>query len=115
MRLCVNGNFAGQMIQQYVRDTWLGKLHELGVEIIPMVRLYGADRDSAYFEHATSNQPVVCEEMETLVLALGHAPQDALEASLEGFDGEVIPIGDCLAPRTAEEAVLEGLKAGMSI
>ena len=115
VRLCVNGNFAGQMIQQYVRDTWLGKLHELGVEIIPMVRLYGADRDSAYFEHATSNQPVVCEEMETLVLALGHAPQDALEASLEGFDGEVIPIGDCLAPRTAEEAVLEGLKAGMSI
>ena len=115
VRLCVNGNFPGQMIQQYVRDSWLGKLHELGVEIIPMVRLYGADSDTAYFEHATSDQPVVCEDMETLVLALGHTPQDALEASLDGYAGELIPIGDCLAPRTVEEAVLEGLKAGMSI
>ena len=40
VRLCVNGNFAGQMIQQYVRDTWLGALHELGIEVIPMARLF---------------------------------------------------------------------------
>jgi hypothetical protein len=28
---------------------------------------------------------------------------------------EVYLIGDCLAPRTAEEAVFEGLKAGMAL
>ena len=79
----ISGNFAGQMIRQYVRDTWLGVLHELGVEIIPMTRLYGADKDTAYFEHSTSKTPVVCEGLDTLVLALGHAAETSLEESLD--------------------------------
>ncbi len=115
VRLCVNGNMPGQMIQQYVRDRWLGELHKLGVEITPLARLYGADGDSVYFEHATSGEPIVCEGVETLVVALGHRAVDELEQALAGFAGEVIPIGDCLAPRTAEEAVLEGLKAGAAL
>jgi hypothetical protein len=53
--------------------------------------------------------------METLVLALGHTAQTSLEETLTNYEGEVVPIGDCLAPRTAEEAVLEGLKVGMAI
>ena len=115
VRLCVNGNSPGEMIQPYVRNTWLGKLYELGVEVIPLARLFGADADTAYFEHATSSQPVVCDEMDTLVLALGHLPSITLEEELTDYPGEVVAVGDCLAPRTAEEAVLEGLKAGMSI
>ncbi len=31
------------------------------------------------------------------------------------FDGEVHGIGDCLAPRTVEEAVLEGLKVAAEL
>lgn len=115
VRLCVNGNFAGQMIQQYVRDTWLGALHELGIEVIPMARLFGADADTAYFEHVSSDQPIVCEDMDTLVLALGHTPQDGLEMELEHFDAEITSIGDCFSPRTAEEAVLDGLKVGSQL
>ena len=68
------------------------------------------DTDTAYFEHASSDQPIVCEEMDTMVLALGHAPEDALEAELEDYPGEVIAIGDCFSPRTAEEAVLDGVE-----
>ena len=115
VRLCVNGMMAGQTIQQYVRDSWLGKMHDLGVEIISMVRLYGVDSDTVYFEHTTSGGPVLCEEVDTLVLSLGHESADELEAELAEYSGEVIPIGDCLCPRTAEEAVLEGLKAGCSV
>ena len=80
-----------------------------------MVRLFGADSDSAYFEHATSTQPVVCDEMDTLVLALGHTPNIALEESLTDYTGDVVAVGDCLAPRTVEEAVLEGLKEAIAI
>ena len=115
VRLCVNGNMAGQMIQQYVRDHWLGELHKLGVEIIPLVRLYGVDGDSVYLQHTTSGEAVVCEEVETLVLAQGTQAADTLEQGLGDYEGEVIPIGDCLCPRTAEEAVLEGLKAGVAV
>ncbi len=115
VRLYANGNMPGQTIQQYVRDRWLGELHKLGVEITPLARLYGADGDTAYFEHTTSGEPIVCEGVETLVLALGHQADNDLEQALADFEGETIPIGDCLAPRTAEEAVLEGLRAGAAL
>jgi 2,4-dienoyl-CoA reductase-like NADH-dependent reductase (Old Yellow Enzyme family) len=112
VRLCVNGTMAGQTIQQYVRDTWLGKMHDLGVEIIPLVRLHGVDSDTAYFEHTISGGPLLCGDMDTLVLSLGHESVNELESELTQYPGEVIPIGDCLCVRTAEEAVLEGLEAG---
>ena len=115
VRLCSNGYMPGQTIPQYVRDHGLGVMHKLGVEIIPMVRLFGADRDSVYLQHTTSGEAVICEEVDTLVTAMGHQAEDGLYLELEGWEGELHRIGDCLAPRTAEEAVLEGLKAGAAI
>ena len=115
VRLCSNGYMPGQTIQQYVRDHWLGVMHRLGVEIIPMVRLFGADGDSVYLQHTTSGEAVVCEGVDTLVTAMGHQAEDGLYLALEDWEGELHRIGDCLAPRTAEEAVLEGLKAGAAI
>jgi hypothetical protein len=55
------------------------------------------------------------EEVAALVLATGHEPVDGLLADLTGYAGEVHAIGDCLAPRTVEEAVLEGLKVASAI
>jgi hypothetical protein len=90
-------------------------MHDLGVETIPLVRLHGVDSDTAYFEHTMSGGPVLCEEMDTLVLSLGHESVAELESELAAYPGEVIPIGDCLCVRTAEEAVLEGLEAGNTL
>ncbi len=115
VRLAVNGYVAGQRIQQYVRDQWNGTLHKLGVEIIPYARLFGADGETVYLQHMSSGEPIVCEGVDTLVLALGHEQETATLAELEDWKGELHRIGDCLAPRTAEEAVLEGLKVGAAI
>lgn len=115
VRLCVNGYMAGQNIQSYVRDTWLGVLHGLGVEIIPMARLAGIDSETAYFEHAASDAPFEVSGVETLVVSLGHDASSELEAALIDYRGQVIVAGDCASPRTAEEAVLEGLQAGLSV
>ena len=115
VRIAANGISPGESLVMMVRDQWLGTLHKLGVEILPNVRLAGADGDSAYFVHRASGEPVICEGVDTLVLAQGHKRVAALEDALEDWEGEVIPIGDCLAPRTCEEAVLEGLKAGMAL
>ncbi|MBE9554787.1 MAG: FAD-dependent oxidoreductase, partial [Proteobacteria bacterium] len=115
VRLCVNGYVPGQSIQQYVRDHWIGVLHKLGVEVLPYVRLYGADSDTVYFQHIASGEPVLCENVKTLVIALGHEREAGLAESLSGTGVEVIAIGDCVAPRTAEEAVLEGMKAAHDI
>ena len=115
VRLAVNGYVAGQRIQQYVRDQWNGTLHKLGVEIIPYARLYGADGDTVYLQHMTSGEAIVCEGVDTLVLALGHEQETLLAGELDGWPGELHRIGDCVAPRTAEEAVLEGLKVGCAL
>lgn len=115
VRLCVNGYMPGQTIQPYVRDGWVGTLHKLGVEIIPYVRLFGADADTVYLQHTTSGEPVVIEEVDTLVLSLGHERVAALEDALADYPGELHLIGDCLAPRTAEEAVFEGLKVASAL
>lgn len=91
------------------------RLTALGVEIIPYARLYGADGTTIYMEHSASGEPMIFAGIDTLVLSQGHDRVAALEAELEGFSGEVHVIGDALTPRAAEEAVLEGLKAGLAI
>lgn len=110
VRLCVDGYMAGQRIHQYVRDHWVGQLHKLGVEIVPYARIYGVDGNTVYFQHATSAEPIIFEEVDTLVASLGHHRVAELEDELQGWSGDVHLIGDCVTPRTAEEAVLEGLK-----
>jgi 2,4-dienoyl-CoA reductase-like NADH-dependent reductase (Old Yellow Enzyme family) len=115
VRLAVSGTHAGQNLQMYVRDTWIGKLQRLGVEVIPYARLYGADGDTAYFYHMVGGDPIVCEGMDTLVLVQGHQPVIALEQSLRGRDLEIHLVGDCLSPRTAEEAVYEGMMAAREV
>lgn len=115
VRLYVTANCAGETIPRYVRDEKLGVLHGLGVEIVPMMRLFGVDADTVYFQHVSNGEAVMAEQTDTLVLAQGHHSEDTLGRALADFDGEVTLIGDCLCPRTAEEAVLEGLKAGVAV
>jgi 2,4-dienoyl-CoA reductase-like NADH-dependent reductase (Old Yellow Enzyme family) len=115
VKLAVNGTTPGESIQQYVRTNWIGTLDKLGVEIIPYSRLYGVDADTVYLQHTASGEAVLCEGVDTLVTALGHEPDMTLENALQDFGGEFHVIGDCLGPRTVEEAVLEGLKAGAAV
>ena len=115
VRLCVSAPNPADTIQQYVRDLLVARAHSLGVEFIPYARLFGVDSDTAYFQHTVSAEPIVCEDVDTLVLALGNQPVCELENELDGFSGDMYLAGDCLSPRTAEEAVYEGLKAAMAL
>ena len=113
--LAVDGYMPGQTIQMYVRDHWAATLQKLGVKVIPYARLFGADSSSAYLQHVTSGEPIILEDIDTVVTALGHNSVTTLADALEGWGGEVHLVGDCLAPRTAEEAVLDGLKVGAAL
>ncbi len=111
--LGVTGYHAGQRIQQYVRDEMIAEAARLGVSIVPLVRIVGADADSVYFQHVLSDEPVIVDDVASLVLSQGHHSVDGLLRELEGrTDLEVHAVGDCVAPRTVEEAVLEGLRVG---
>ena len=115
VRLCVDGLHAGQRLPLYVRDSWNAILHKLGIEVTNYARLYGIDGDTVYFQHATSAEPIVFEGIDTVVTALGHRRVAGLDDELIGWKGEVHMVGDCATPRTAEEAVLDGLKVGSAI
>jgi len=112
VRLASTGHVAGESIPRYMRDLWLGEMHKLGVELIPMARLFGVDEEAAYFQHIASDEPIILEDVDTVVLSLGHDPVTNLENELQDWTGEVHLVGDCLAARTAEEAVAEGMKVG---
>ena len=115
VRLAVNGAQAGENLMQYLRDHAAGRMFSLGVEVLPYARLYGADGDTVYLEHLMAREPIVCEGVDTLVTALGHEAEDSLLQELEGLGVAIHMVGDCLAPRTAEEAVFEGLKVGVAL
>ncbi|MGQ7817946.1 oxidoreductase [Metapseudomonas furukawaii] len=114
VQLAVNGPHMGEALPLYVRDQLAGELHRLGIAVIPYARLYGCDGDTVYLQHSASGEPIVLEGIDTLVLCQGHQPVDDLREELEGLV-ELHALGDCLAPRTAEEAVYEGLKVGCAL
>ena len=115
VRLAVTGLIAGERVPSYVRDSWNAILHRLGVEVIPYARLFGADADTVYMRHTASGEPIILEAVDTLVLAQGQESRDELSETLTALAIETHLIGDCLSPRTAEEAVLEGLKVAAVI
>ena len=115
VRLCVNAVMAGELVPWYVRDHQVGELHKLGVEIITYARLFGADDKTVYMQHTSNGEAIVLDETDTLILAEGHVSDTTLEDELIDWPGELHVIGDAAAPRTAEEAVLEGLKVGSTI
>ncbi|NGQ91001.1 FAD-dependent oxidoreductase [Rhodobacter sp. HX-7-19] len=113
--LAVNGLHAGEVLPLYVRDNIAAELHRLGVEVRPYARLFGTAGDSVFLQHTPSGEAMEVEGVATLVLCLGHRPVDDLAEVAAGLGIEVHMAGDCLAPRTAEEAVFEGLKAGAAV
>jgi 2,4-dienoyl-CoA reductase-like NADH-dependent reductase (Old Yellow Enzyme family) len=112
VELAVNGTHAAELLPLYVRDNIAAELHRIGVRTTPYARLYGFDGGTVYMQHTVSELPILFEDVETLVLCLGHEPVDELGEMLRSLVPEVHIIGDSLAPRTAEEAVYEGLKVG---
>ena len=115
VRLAVNAMCAAANIQAYIRFETIARLHRLGVEVHPWLRLYGADGRAAYFIHTPSREAVVMEDVDTIVLNTPNIQEDGLLQTLIDLAVEHYLIGDCLAPRTAEEAVYEGLNAGMAV
>ncbi|ASJ72053.1 FAD-dependent oxidoreductase [Granulosicoccus antarcticus] len=115
VRLAVNGLHAGELLPGYVRDMAVARLHRLGVEIIPYARLFGCDSQTVYLQHTSSEEPIIIDDVDTLVLAQGQISECTLLDELESADIALVAIGDCVAARTAEEAVLEGLKAAWTL
>jgi pyruvate/2-oxoglutarate dehydrogenase complex dihydrolipoamide dehydrogenase (E3) component len=125
--LASNGYTPGFRIQQYVRDATIAALVRARVEVLPLTRPFGYDGSAVFLQHTLTEEAVIVEDVAALVLASGSVPEAALldELSAGAAAGAFVSaagrpvavhgIGDCLAPRTVEEAVLEGLRVATAI
>jgi 2,4-dienoyl-CoA reductase-like NADH-dependent reductase (Old Yellow Enzyme family)/thioredoxin reductase len=122
--LAVNGYAPGFRLQQYVRDATIAALARAHVDVITLVRPFGYDGGAVFLQHTLTGEAVVVEDVAALVLATGHAPEASLLDELTGRDDlrsaagrpiGVHGVGDCLTPRTVEEAVLDALRVASAI
>ena len=113
--LAVNGICPGVAIQNYVRDAAIARLFKLGVRQLPFMRLYGVDGRTAYLLHTSAQEVLECHDLDAVVTIYPGTPNVELEATARGLCEQVHVIGDALSPRTAEEAVYEGMKVAREI
>jgi len=62
-----------------------------------------------------THEPLAFEGYETIVLDMGNFPVDGLYFQIKGKVKELYRIGDCVAPRGIDMAVLEGRRVGEAL
>jgi pyruvate/2-oxoglutarate dehydrogenase complex dihydrolipoamide dehydrogenase (E3) component len=101
----------GESVHQYRRNLYLQRLYRAGVAILQHHELLGAREGEAYFANVFAPELRVALPFDRLVLAVGRVPVDGLAPTLRSAGLAVEEAGDCLSPRSLEEAVLEGALA----
>jgi 2,4-dienoyl-CoA reductase-like NADH-dependent reductase (Old Yellow Enzyme family)/thioredoxin reductase len=102
----------GETLHQYQRNLYAARLYRAGVRLVHHLELVDADRGAVRFRNVFAPELESDLPADLLVLALGRIPDQALAPSLAGAGLEVHEAGDCLGPRSLEEAILEGTLAG---
>jgi 2,4-dienoyl-CoA reductase-like NADH-dependent reductase (Old Yellow Enzyme family)/thioredoxin reductase len=97
----------GEGVHQYRRNLYLQRLYRAGVAVAHHLELVRAAERTATFRNVFAPELEMTFAADALVLALGRVPEE-----MPAVDG--VPVeraGDCLSPRSLEEAVLEGTLA----
>jgi hypothetical protein len=101
----------GESVHQYGRNLYLRRLDHAGVEILQHHRLVSSDADGIRPANVFAHELERTVAANALVLVQGRVPDDRLAPALRAAGLEVEKSGDCLSPRSLEEAVLEGTLA----
>jgi hypothetical protein len=62
-----------------------------------------------------SNELIDFDGYDTVVLAAGNVANDSLYFELKGRVNELYRVGDCVAPRKTDMAIIEGHRIGRTI
>ena len=88
-------SIAGESIQAIVRDQWIGELHRLNVETVTFARFFGAEDRTAFFQHMTNGEPIICEDVDTIVSCFARQSNRDFDwlfdaSSTNGIDAQVV-------------------------
>ncbi|HZB42150.1 MAG TPA: FAD-dependent oxidoreductase [Ilumatobacter sp.] len=109
--LVTSGYVAGEVLHQYVRTAYLGRLHRCGVRLAPHWSLASAASGRVRFRNVFAEELEQEFDADVLVISHGRVPEDALSLALTEAGIAHRTAGDCRSPRGIEEAVLEGAVA----
>jgi 2,4-dienoyl-CoA reductase (NADPH2) len=96
-------------------ETWYRRARQLGITCTPNHSVLSISEGVVTAIHNYSGQMVTFERADTVVLAVHRRANCDLYTSLKGRVRELHRIGDCVAPRRAHAAILEGEQAGRAI
>jgi 2,4-dienoyl-CoA reductase-like NADH-dependent reductase (Old Yellow Enzyme family)/thioredoxin reductase len=109
--LAVASAAVGELVHQYRRNLYLQRLYRAGVRVVQHHRLESAADGAVVLSNVFAPELTTMVPAAAVVLALGRVP---VEVELPtGISVE--HAGDCLSPRSLEEAVLEGTLAARRV
>jgi mycofactocin system FadH/OYE family oxidoreductase 2 len=100
-----------------LQDLFLARqrLSKKGVTCTPDIAVLEIQGTVAKGLNVYSNEMIDFEGYDTIVLAAGNVSDDALYFALKGKVKELYRIGDCVAPRKTDMAIVEGHRVGRKL
>ncbi len=96
-------------------ENWYRQARRLNIKCTPNHSVLSISEGVVTALHNYSGQMVAFDKADTVVLAIHRKADSALYDTLKGQVREIHRIGDCVAPRRAHAAIIEGEKAGRAI
>jgi 2,4-dienoyl-CoA reductase-like NADH-dependent reductase (Old Yellow Enzyme family)/thioredoxin reductase len=109
--IAVGSAALGETLHQYQRNVYAARLYRAGVRFEHHLELAGAEPGRVRFRNLFAEELETTLPADLLVLSLGRVPERGLAEALATGGAQVEEAGDCLSPRSAEEAILEGTLA----
>ena len=114
VRLASSSAAFGEGMHQYQRNLYLGRLDQLGVELVSHVEPLRLGDGQLLVRNVFSEREMTINDFGTLVIVGGREPHFPLYEPLVEAGINVERVGDCFGARTTEEAVHEATVAALA-
>lgn len=109
VRLAIASAALGETLHQYQRNLYAARLYRARIQVVHHLELIRAEPGHVVFRNVFAPEIEAALDADAVVLALGRVPER--ELVLQG----AAEAGDRLAPRSLEEAILEGSLAARAL
>jgi NADPH-dependent 2,4-dienoyl-CoA reductase/sulfur reductase-like enzyme len=113
--LAIGSVAVGEPLGWFLRDMYLERLYEAGVTMLHHAELVSFGNRCARLRNVFAPAIETDVSCDAVVVALGRVPVVGPAAELERRGLRVASAGDCLAPRTLDRAIYEGVSAARDL
>jgi len=96
-------------------ENWYRQARRLGITCTPNHSVLSIEDGVVTALHNYTGQMVTFPKVDTVVLAIHRKADQGLYRDLKGTVPQLLRIGDCVAPRRAHAAIIEGERAGRAV